>query len=79
MAELKIAARHDEKPVKIILELPAAAHRDLAAYAEFLRRESGHFVSDLVKLIAPMLARFMATNRAFARSRKSFRASEERG
>ncbi len=72
MARLKIAARHDDKSAKITLELPAAVHRDLGAYAEILRRESGHSVSDPVKLIAPMLARFMATDRAFARSRKSF-------
>ena len=34
MAKLKIAALADDKPVKVALELPAAVHRDLVAYAE---------------------------------------------
>lgn len=71
MAKLKIALLPDDKPVKIAVELPAALHRDLIAYAEILARESGHPVSDPAKLIVPMLARFMATDRAFARSRRS--------
>jgi hypothetical protein len=56
----------DEKPVKVAVELPAAVHRDLVAYAEILRREGGQPIRDPVKLIAPMLTRFMATDRAFA-------------
>ena len=69
MAKLKIAALPDDKPVKITLELPAAVHRDLIAYAEVLARESGHPVSDPAKLIAAMLARFMATDRVFAKQK----------
>jgi hypothetical protein len=49
--------------------LPAAVHSDLVAYAEALGRETGQTVVDPAKLIAPMLARFMATDRAFNRSR----------
>lgn len=79
MVKLKIAALPDDKPVKIALELPAAVHRDLVAYAEVLARESGHQVSDPAKLIAPMLARFMATDRAFAKSRRSFHSTEGTG
>ncbi len=70
MAKLKLNPLPNDKPVKISLELPAAVHRDLVAYAEILTRQSGHPDTDPVKLIAPMLARFMATDRAFARSRK---------
>jgi hypothetical protein len=71
MAKLKIEALPDDKPVKVTLELPAQLHRDLVAYAEILARESGHPVSDPAKLIAPMLARFMATDRAFTKTRRS--------
>lgn len=78
MTKLKIATLADDKPVKVVLELPAAVHRDLVAYAEILARESGYHVSDPAKLIAPMLAKFMATDRAFAKSRKSFQTSERR-
>ena len=71
MAKLKIAALPDDKPVKVTVELPAAVHRDLVAYAEILGREGGQPIRDPVKLIAPMLTRFMATDRAFAKARRS--------
>ena len=70
MAKLKIAALPDDKPVKVTVELPATIHRDLVAYAEILARQSGQSVSDPTKVIVPMLARFMATDRAFAKARK---------
>ena len=71
MAKLKIARLTEEKPVKVTLELPACVHRDLVSYAEILARQSGgQPISDPRMLIAPMLARFMATDRAFARWRK---------
>jgi hypothetical protein len=44
-------------------------HRDLVAYAEALGRETGQSV-EMVKLIPPMLARFMSTDRAFLRARR---------
>jgi hypothetical protein len=71
MAKLKLGTIADDKPVKMTIELPAAVHRDLLAYAEILARESGQSAPDPAKLIAPMLARFMATDRAFARSRRA--------
>jgi hypothetical protein len=40
------------------------------AYAEALVRESGQRI-DPAKLIAPMLARFMATDRGFAKARRN--------
>ena len=59
MTKLKIAAVPDDKPVKVTAELPASVHRDLAAYAEAIARETGQR-ADPTKLIAPMLARFGA-------------------
>lgn len=70
MARLKLGALDDDRPVKVTLELPAKTHRDLVSYAEALTRESGQPISDPGKLIAPMLARFMATDRAFAKVRR---------
>jgi len=70
MAKLKLGAIIDEKPVKLTVELPAAVHRDLLAYAEALARETGQEIADALKLVAPMLARFMATDRAFAKARR---------
>ena len=36
MAKLKLGAIADDKPVKLTVELPAAVHRDLVAYADAL-------------------------------------------
>jgi len=71
MTKLKLGPLADDKPVKITLELPAALHRDLTAYADLLARDSGQPVTDPAKLIAPMIKRFMATDRAFAKARRS--------
>jgi hypothetical protein len=71
MAKLKLGAIIDVKPVKLTVELPAAVHRDLLAYAEVLARETGQPITDPSKLVAPMLARFMATDRAFAKARRN--------
>jgi hypothetical protein len=70
MAKLKLGAIADEKSVKLTVELPAAVHRDLLAYANALARESGQPIVDPLKLVAPMLARFMATDRAFAKAQR---------
>ena len=70
MAKLKLGAIADDKPVKLTVEFPAPVHRDLLAYAEVLARETGQSIPDPLKLVAPMLARFMATDRAFARARR---------
>lgn len=71
MTKLKIGALPDEKPVKVSVELPASVHRDLVAYAKALAGESGRPISDPSKLIAPMLARFMATDRGFSKLRRA--------
>jgi len=64
----------DDKPVRLTVELPAQVHRDLVAYAQVLGRET---VTDApvepAKLIGPMLARFMITDRAFAKARRAAR------
>lgn len=69
MSKLKLGTILDDKPVKVTVELPAALHRDLVAYAEVHARETGQKLGDPVRLIAPMLERFIATDRGFARSR----------
>ena len=69
MNKLKLGLLADDKPVKLTIELSAQVHRDLMAYAEVLAAESGQVI-DPGKLVAPMLARFMATDRAFAKARR---------
>ena len=67
--KLKLSEIPDDKPVKLAIELAAALHRDLVAYSEVLARETGKPV-EVVKLIPPMLARFMSTDRAFLKARR---------
>lgn len=71
MTKLKLGSIEDDKPVKLTIELPAAVHRNLVAYAEAIGREGEQAAPDPAKLIAPMIEKFMATDRAFAKSRRS--------
>ncbi|WOH53935.1 DUF2274 domain-containing protein [Bradyrhizobium sp. sBnM-33] len=71
MAKLKLGTIENDRAVKVTHELPASVHRDLVAYAEILARETAQPINDPVKLIAPMLARFMATDRSFLKARRA--------
>jgi hypothetical protein len=75
MAKLKLSAVPDDKPVKLTVELPAAVHRDLVAYPEVLGRETNQQIEP-AKLIPPMLAGFMLTDRAFLRARRQQRTTD---
>lgn len=76
MGKLKLGPLVDDKPVRLTVELPAQVHRDLVAYAEVLGLEN---VTDTplepAKLVGPMLARFMSTDRAFAKARRTTEAN----
>ena len=41
MTKLKLGPLADDRPVKLAVELPAAVHRDLVAYAAALATETG--------------------------------------
>ena len=75
MTKLKLGAIADERPVRLTLDLPAWAHRELVAYAEVLALETGQR-TDPAKLIAPMMARFIASDRAFAKVRRTLPAAQ---
>jgi hypothetical protein len=70
LGKLKIGVIADDRPVKLTIELSATVHRDLVAYSQALARETGQSAVEPGKLIAPMLSRFMATDRAFAKLRR---------
>lgn len=70
MVKLKLGTIADDKPIKVTVELPASLHRDLVAYADVLARETGQPIADPAKLIAPMLTRFIVTDRGFAKARR---------
>jgi hypothetical protein len=70
MIKLKLSAIEDDKPLKLTVEVPAAVHRSLTAYAKAIGREQGRAAPEPIKLIVPMLERFMATDRAFQKSKR---------
>jgi hypothetical protein len=69
MTKLKLGPIRDDKPVKLTVELPAELHRDLIVYGEILGREGGKGPVEPKKLVVPMLERFIASDRGFARAR----------
>jgi len=72
VTKLKLSAIPDDKPVKLTVELPAPVFRDLQSYAAILAKTSGEATPpDPAKLIAPMVARFMATDKGFSRAKKA--------
>jgi hypothetical protein len=75
MPKLKLGAIADDKPVKVSVELPAGLLRDLEAYADALAHQTGKPKSDPVRLIVPMVERFIATDRVFAKARREGKAS----
>ena len=77
MAKLKLDAIESDKPVRLTIDLPPTVHRDLLAYAKALAQQTSQSEVEPAKLIAPMLARFMGTDRAFARIRRAEAQSEK--
>lgn len=69
MTKLKLGPLANDRPVKLTVELPASVHRDLAAYAAALAAETGGEAVSPEKLVSPMLAKFMASDRGFSRRR----------
>ncbi|WP_224814778.1 DUF2274 domain-containing protein [Hasllibacter sp. MH4015] len=74
MTKLKLSAIPDDKPVKLSVELPADVHRDLSVYARVLANQTDQELEP-ARLIAPMIARFMTTDRGFAKARKAVDAA----
>lgn len=71
MTRLKLADLADEKPVRLTIELSARLHRDLAAYALAINGGDAKGAPTVERLVPAMLERFIATDRAFAKVRKS--------
>jgi hypothetical protein len=71
MQKLTLGPISDDKPVKLTVEVPAAVHRDLVSYAEALSQETGRPIGAPAKLVVPMIERFMATDRGFAKVRRA--------
>lgn len=70
MTRLRIDDLYDEKPVRVTIEIPARLHRELVSYAAVLNGGSSNGAPPPERLIAPMIERFMATDRSFAKLRR---------
>lgn len=78
MAKLKLGPIDDDKPVKVTVELPASLYRDLSTYAGILANEMGKSAADPTRLIVPMLERFIATDRGFAKAKRAIPSEARR-
>lgn len=74
MTRLKLTDLADEKPVRLALEISARLHRDLAAYALAVNGGDPKGAPTVERLVPPMLERFIATDRAFAKGRRTSQA-----
>lgn len=77
MARLRLGLVESDKPVRLTIEIMAPVHRDLIAYAQALSKETGQQPMEPVKLVGPMLERFMATDRGFAKARRDAKPSHK--
>lgn len=71
MTRLKLSDLADEKPIRVTVELPARLHREMLAYGLALNDGEAKGAPPPERLIPPMLERFIATDRSFARTRRS--------
>ncbi|MBK7284435.1 MAG: DUF2274 domain-containing protein [Sphingomonadales bacterium] len=71
MTRLKLADLADEKRVRLTGDLAARLHRELLAYAVALNGGDARGAPPPEKLIGPMIERFIATDRSFAKTRRS--------
>ena len=74
MTRLNLTDLADEKPVRLTLELPARLHRDLTAYALAVNGGDPKGAPTVERLVPPMLERFIATDRGFAKGRRNSQA-----
>jgi hypothetical protein len=74
MTRLKLSDLADEKPVRVTVDLSAKLHRDLVAYGAALNGGDAKGAPPPERLIAPIIERFIATDRSFAKSRKGTQA-----
>lgn len=71
MTHLKLADLADEKAVRLTVEVSARLHRELLAYAAVLNGGDAKGAPPPERLIPPMIERFIAADRSYAKSRRS--------
>ncbi|MGB5779084.1 MAG: DUF2274 domain-containing protein [Allopontixanthobacter sediminis] len=77
MTRLKLSDIDDQKSVKLTVEIPVRLHRMLADYALAINSGAPENAPDPAHLVAPMLERFIASDRDFARFRRRVAPKDE--
>ena len=77
MTRLKLSDIEDQKSVKLTVEIPVRLHRKLAQYARVINGGTPENAPDPALLVAPMLERFIASDRDFARLRRRAAAAPD--
>jgi hypothetical protein len=72
---LKLADLADKKPVRVTVELSSRLHRELVAYAIAINGGEAKGAPTVERIVPPMLARFVSSDREFAKVRKSLQAT----
>lgn len=72
MTRLKLSDLADEKPMRLTIEVSARLHRELLAYAIVLNGGDTKGAPPPERLIPPMIERFIATDRSYAKGRRTF-------
>lgn len=71
MTRLKLEDLADEKPVRLTVEVSARLYRELLAYATALNGGDTKGAPTPERIIPPMIERFIATDRSYAKARRS--------
>lgn len=71
MTRLKLEDLADEKPVRLTVEVSARLHREMLAYAIALNGGDAKGAPTPERLIPPMIEKFIATDRGYAKLRRS--------
>lgn len=79
MTRLKLSDITDGKPVKLTIEIPARLHRRLVDYGVVLNAGVREDAPGPELLIPPMLERFVASDREFARACRRRMTSSDQG
>lgn len=71
MTRLKLSDLADEKPVRLTSEVSARLHRELLAYGTVLNGGDAKGAPPPERLIPPMIERFIASDRSYAKTRRT--------
>ena len=71
MTRLKLSDLADEKPVRLTIEVSTRLHRELLAYGAALNGGEAKGAPPPERLIPPMIERFIATDRSYAKTRRA--------